>query len=121
MCEEPERAEPVVDRDDDGAGGRELRTVVVACCVFRETATVDPDEYGMSALTARVSVGRVDVEVQAVLRDRAGREERVPLLLLRTARSELRRVADTGPTIGRLRGAPAKLPNGRSGVRQPAE
>ena len=43
--EEAERAQPVVDRDDDDAVRRELRAVVVAAGVLGEAAAVDPHEH----------------------------------------------------------------------------
>ena len=43
--EEAERAQPVVDRDDDGAVRRELGAVVVAAGVLREAAAVDPHQH----------------------------------------------------------------------------
>ena len=43
MREKAERSQPVVDRDHDGALGRELGAVVVAGAVLREAAAVDPD------------------------------------------------------------------------------
>ncbi len=46
MREEAERAEPVVDREDDNAVRRKLGAVVVAAGVLGETSAVDPHEHG---------------------------------------------------------------------------
>ena len=116
--EEAERAEPVVDRDDHRAVRRELGAVVVAGAVLLEAAAVDPhqDRAPAKAATRR---GRVDVEVQAVLAERAGRRERARRL--RAARPERRRVPDSGPARGRLRWPPPQVPGRRRRVRQPQE
>jgi hypothetical protein len=88
--EEAERAEPVVDRDDDRAGRRELGAVVVAAAVLDQAAAVDPHQHRPVTATARRR--RVDVQVQAVFADLPRREERVAGQCLRAARPELRRV-----------------------------
>jgi len=75
--EEAERAEAVVDRDDDRAVRRELGAVVVAAAVLNETSTVDPHQYRPAAPAAAVQRLGVHVEVQAVFADRPGREERI--------------------------------------------
>ena len=46
MGEEAERAETVVDRDNDRAVRCELGTVVIAGAVLDETSAVDPHEHG---------------------------------------------------------------------------
>ena len=91
MREEAERAEAVVDRDDHHAIRRELGAVVVAGAVLLEAAAVDPHQDGAPAKAA-TRRGRVDVEVQAVLAELAGRRERARRL--RAARPERRRVPD---------------------------
>jgi hypothetical protein len=50
--EEAERAQPVIDCDDDDAVGRELGTVVVAAGVLGEAASVDPDQHRQMASVA---------------------------------------------------------------------
>src|SRR5262249_51049079 len=53
MREEAERTKPVVDRDDNEAVRRELRAVVVAGAILRETAAVDPHEYRPSCVAVQ--------------------------------------------------------------------
>ena len=122
MREEAERAQPVVDRDHDGALRRELGAVVVAGGILSEAASVNPDEHRATISAATVQVRRGDVQVQAVLGDRAGRQEQVleRVRLLWAARRELARVADTVPIGRRPRGAPPQLPCGGGGVWEPA-
>ena len=91
--EEAERAQPVVDRDDDDAGRRELRSVVVAAGILGEAAAVDPDQHRPVSLAAQRRRG--DVEVQAVLSK--GPRPREPARRLRAARRELGRVTNTRP------------------------
>ena len=121
--EEAERAQPVVDRDHDGALRRELGAVVVAGGILSEAASVDPDEHRATISAAAAQSRRGDVQVQAVLGDGAGRQEQVleRVRLLWAARRELGRVADTVPIGRRPRGAPPQLPGGGGGVGQPAE
>ena len=57
MGQEPERAEPVVDGDDHGAFGGQLRRVVVAGAVRRQAAAVDPHEH-RTAATATIARSR---------------------------------------------------------------
>ena len=89
MRQEAEGAEPVVDRDDYDAVRRELGAVVVAGGVLREAAAVDPHEHGAGRLLAQRRRG--DVEVQAVLVDRARREERSSPAAGSSARTRSRR------------------------------
>jgi hypothetical protein len=65
VCEAAERAEAVVDRDDDGPGRRELRGVVVEGAVLGEPAAVDPHDDGPLCVMAQRRRG--DVQIQAVL------------------------------------------------------
>ena len=122
--EEAERAEPVVDRDDDGAVRRESGAVVVAAALLGQPAAVDPHQHrqAIAATAARQPMvcvtagqpGRVHVEVQAVLAHRPGRRERARRL--RAARRELGGVADAPPRGRGLRGAPPQVAGGRRGV-----
>ena len=116
MRQEAERAEPVVDRDDDCAVRGKLGAVVVAAGVLGETATVDPHEHRPAAFVTAVQRRRVHIQVQAVLTDRAGRRERAREL--RATRPELRGVADALPRGRRGRGAPPQVAGGWSSVRK---
>ena len=117
MREEAERAEPVVDRDDDDAVRRELGAVVVEGAVLGEPAAVDPHEHRPPRVVAQRRGG--DVQVQAILGLGTRRLEQAGLL--RAARRVVGRVANPAPPGWALRRAPAQLAGRRSGVGQPAE
>ena len=116
--QEPQHAEPVVDRDDHDAVGRQFGAVIVAAGVFRQRAAMDPHQDRPPGVAARRR--RVHVEVQAILASGAGRQERVRVRVrvLRAARREAGGVADAMPAGRWPRGAPAQVPDGGSGVGQ---
>ena len=115
--QEAERAQPVVDRDDDDARRRELRGVVVAAGILGEAAAVDPHEHRPPGVATHRRRG--DVEVEAVLGEGTGPRE--PARLLRAACRVLRRVTHAPPRSRRPRCAPPQITGRRSCVGQPAE
>ena len=119
MGQEPERAQSVVDGDDHGALGRQLRRVVVAGAVRGQTAAVDPHEHRTAARVTIGTRGRVHVEVEAVLAHLAGRCEEA--ILLGAARRESGRRADAPPPVRGLRRSPPEAPGRGSRIGQPAK
>ena len=108
--EEAERAEPVVDRDDDDAVRRELGAVVVAGAVQGEASAVDPHEHRPATFAAR-AVGVYTFRYrQSSLIGPGGRNGFASCL--RAARPELRGVADALPRGRRGGGRHRRLPVG---------
>src|SRR6202521_1726833 len=123
MGEEPDRSEPIVERDDDGTLFREPRAVVAffAAEPGEETAAVDPDHHGA---LQRPSIYRVrpDVEKEAVLRDAGGERIDVAVrLVLDAVVAELICGVHTAPVLRWLRRLPAQLADWRRGVGDAAE
>src|SRR5689334_16955473 len=112
MREETERAQPVVDRDDDNAVRRELRAVVVESAVLGEATAVEPDDDRQRGVAAQGR--RADVQVEALLGLGSRRLKQV--LRLRAARRVLARVANAVPCGRRLRRAPAEVSDRGCGV-----
>ncbi len=117
MRQEAKGAEPVVDRDDNGAIRGQLGGVEVARGILRQAAAVDPHEHGSGRAAPERRRGHVEVE--AVLCDQARREEQVRRL--RTAGGERGRVAHPAPVGRRPGGPPPETPGGWGGVGEPAE
>jgi hypothetical protein len=65
--EEPQGAQPVVDRDHDGAIRRKLGALIVAAAILRESTAVNPHQHRPITAMAVAHSPRVDVEVQTVL------------------------------------------------------
>ena len=116
--EEAERAEAVVQRDDDGAFAREAvaRVARLGARAAGEAAAVQPDHDG-PAVVRRVG-RRPDVQIEAVLaRRRRGRAFGPPGRALRAARRVLGGRADAGPLRDGLRCAPTIRADGWRRVR----
>src|ERR1700677_43113 len=103
MGQEPQRAETVVDRDDDHAVLEQLRWVPVVALTPDERATVEPDHDRKISVfvTGR---GGVDVQIQAVFGRTGNTEFRCRL---RAVRSNFEGATHAGPVGSRLRSAPA--------------
>src|SRR5271157_3866072 len=124
MGKESERAESVVDGDNNDAVPHQLGGVEISSRTDRPTTAMDPHEHrSMPSVTfvaaaASAQPGRVDVEVQAVF---VGGTRREHARKLWASGRELGGVADTVPPGRRLGGPPPQVPKGWSGVRQPPE
>ena len=122
--QEPERAEPVVERDDHDVALLRERGAVVPRCVTgseHERAAVDPHHHRSLGVVAR---GRPHVEIEAVLAGDRFRpaEHRVHReRALRALRRELGRVAHTVPRVLALRCHPAPRADRRRRVRDSLE
>ena len=114
---EPERAEPVVDRDHDGAVCGELGAVVVAGAVLGEATAVNPHQHRPVSVAAQRR--RVDVEVQAVLGEGPGGANGLAVC----GQLGANWVASRTPVqaAGRCGGRQRRSPGRGSGIRQPEE
>ena len=123
MRKEAERAEPVVDGDDDRALGGELGAVVVAGGVLRESAPVDPDEHRATASVAAVQSRRGDVEVEAVLVEAPGGTNGFCIGSTCCGQLGANWVASRTPFhfAGGTRGPPPQVPGRGGGVGEAAE
>ena len=110
--QEAERAEPVVERDDDDAVPDQPGGVVVVAFPDQELAAVHPHHDGQP-LARPDAGGREHVQVQAVLRGARHTEGRGRLRAVRAERGGL---ADAMPVRGRVWGPPAQRPDRWGGV-----
>jgi hypothetical protein len=111
--QEAERAQPVVDGDDDHALAHQRRRVIVVALAGHQRPAVNPHHDGPGAEAVLGAGRREDVQVQAVLRGAGDAERRGRL---RAVRRELGRVPYPVPAGGRLRRAPAQRADRRSRV-----
>ena len=126
---EAERAEPVVDGDDDHvAAARQFSGIEEGTRADVERATVDPHHDGMvcatdSRLRARTESGGEHVQREAVFADRDVDDpaERRRLHRLRRAGTPLGGVAHAAPWLRRLGREEATLPHRRSRERDATE
>src|SRR6185503_4629861 len=120
MRHEPEGAEPVIERYDDGALPRERAAVVsfLAPEPGEEPAAVNPDHHGPSAFRRL----RPDVQVEAVLGfPRHIRRDVVVRLVLHAVVAESTRRPNALPRRCRAWRTPPKVAHGRCRVRNPLE
>ena len=107
-AQEAERAEPVVDGDNNDVAAHAQRSAIVERLIARavgEAAAVNP-EHHRAALV--VGCGREDIEVEAVFTLRtARRKARDRMRRLRRREPDGVGVAHTAPAIERLRSAEA--------------
>ena len=119
MGEEPERTEAVVDGDDHGALGGQLRRVVVPRPIGRQATAVDPHEHWATRAATVAERWRVHVQVETILTHHARRREEPPLL--GATRTELGGITDASPPRCWLGCPPPQASGRRSRVRQAAE
>ncbi len=116
--DEAERAEPVVDGDDDDVGGGGQHGTVVERLAARAEdvgPAVQPHHH-RPGVARRGPRRRPDVEEQAVLVGAGAQTHRDRAARLRADRPEAGGVEDLGPRLRRLRRAPAQVTDRGGGV-----
>jgi hypothetical protein len=114
--QESEPSKPVVDRDDDAALLNQPRRVVVVALAGGQRAAVDPehDRQVLRVPLPVAAIGRIDVQVQAVLVRRRPADRGS---LLRAVVREVSGVERSVPARVRPRRAPAQVADRRRRVR----